>query len=164
MFTKELAALFARDLTRLGQEIEAFPDEAAVWASRPGFTNSAGTLALHLEGNLREYIGRQLGRIAYQRDRPAEFATRGVPKAEIVARVERLRDEVPPVIAALPLEALEAPYPEVVLDAPTTTRQLLVHLHGHLNYHLGQIDCLRRVTTGRGPLPLAGLGPPQHVA
>jgi hypothetical protein len=157
MFATELAALFARDLTRLGQEIEAFPDEASIWAIRPGFTNSAGTLALHLEGNLREFVGRQLGGLAYQRDRPAEFATRGLSKADISARVARLRDELPPVIAALTVEALDATYPEVVLGKPTTTRELLVHLQGHLNYHLGQIDCLRRVTIGGGALPLAGL-------
>ena len=31
-------------------------------------------LALHLEGNIREYIGRQIGGIAYQRERPFEFS------------------------------------------------------------------------------------------
>jgi hypothetical protein len=157
MVATELAALFARDLTRLGQEIEAFPDEASIWATLPGFTNSAGTLTLHLEGNVREYIGRQLGSMPYERDRPAEFATRGIPKAELLARVSRLRQDIPAVIASLPVHALDGVYPEVVLGAPLTTRQFLVHLQGHLNYHLGQIDCLRRVTTGGGALPLAGL-------
>jgi hypothetical protein len=157
MFTNELAALFARDLTRLGQEIEAFPDEAAVWATRPGFPNSAGTLTLHLEGNLREYVGRQLGGVPYVRDRPAEFATRDVPKADLVARTIRLRRDIPAVIAALQDDTLGATYPEPVLGVPLTTRQFLVHLQGHLNYHLGQIDCLRRVTTQSGALPLAGL-------
>ena len=158
MFAKELAALLTRDLTRLGQEIDAFPDEEAIWATMPGVANSAGTLALHLEGNLREYIGRQLGGLQYRRDRPAEFGTRGVSKDELIARVTRLRHEMPPVIAALSVEALDATYPEVVLGTPLTTRQFLVHLQGHLNYHLGQIDYLRRVTTGLGALPLAGLG------
>ena len=62
MLATELAALFARDLRRLQQQLDAFPDDATVWATAPGVTNSAATLALHLEGNLREYIGRQLGR------------------------------------------------------------------------------------------------------
>jgi hypothetical protein len=157
MIAIELAALLTRDLTRLGQELAAFPDEASIWTTLPGFTNSAGTLALHLEGNLREYIGRQLGGVPFARDRPAEFATRGVPKAELCARVARLRADIPAAVAGLDVEALDAIYPEVVLGVPLTTRQFLVHLLGHLNYHLGQIDCLRRVTTRSGALPLAGL-------
>jgi hypothetical protein len=39
-----------------------------------------------------------------------------------------------------------------VLGEPLTTRQFVVHLYGHLNYHLGQIDYLRRVLTGDGAL------------
>ena len=74
----ELAELFARDITRVIQELRAFPDTDSVWKTAPGVTNAAGTLALHLEGNLREYIGRQIGRIDYQRDRPLEFSARGV--------------------------------------------------------------------------------------
>ena len=54
----ELAALFRRDLTRLIQQLDAFPNDQVVWQCAPGVTNSAGNLVLHLEGNLREYIGR----------------------------------------------------------------------------------------------------------
>jgi hypothetical protein len=157
MFAIELAALFTRDLTRLGQEVGAFPDEVSIWATLPGFTNSAGTLTLPLEGNLREYIGRHLGGLPYARDRPAEFATRGVPQAELVARVARLRHDIPAAVAGLPADALDAVYPADALGVPLTTRQFLVHLQGHLNYHLGQIDCLRRVITGGDALRLAGL-------
>jgi hypothetical protein len=28
-----------------------------------------------------------------------------------------------------------------------STQQFVIHLHGHLNYHLGQIDYLRRILT-----------------
>ena len=48
---------------------------------------------------------------------------------------------------------MEKTYPEDVLGAPLSTRQFLVHLLGHLNYHLGQIDYLRRTLTGGGSLP-----------
>jgi hypothetical protein len=69
--------------------------------------------------------------------------------------VAQLQTDIPPVIGALTATLLEAVYPEVVLGVPLTTRQFLVHLHGHLNYHLGQIDYLRRVTTGQGAIGLA---------
>jgi hypothetical protein len=155
----ELAALYARDLTRLLQELRAFPNEDALWTTMPGVSNAAGTLALHLEGNLRDFIGRQLGHIDYTRNRPLEFSRRGVPQAELIARIEGVRDLVPRVIAGLSGEQLGALYPDQVFGAPIATQQFLIHLNGHLNYHLGQIDYLRRITTGADAIPLADLEP-----
>ena len=157
MLASEIAALFARDIARLTQELQAFPDTAAVWTTAPGVTNAAGTLALHLEGNLREYIGRQLGQIAFTRDRPLEFSTRGVERDELIARLEAVKAQIPAVITALTPAELEETYPENVLGKPITTRQFLVHLEGHLNYHLGQLDYLRRFVTGDAAINLAAL-------
>ena len=74
--TSELAALFSRDLAKLSQQIEAFPTDEALWQTLPGVKNAAGNLALHIEGNLREFVGRQLGDLAYQRKRDLEFSSR----------------------------------------------------------------------------------------
>ena len=155
MISTELAALFARDLERLAQELRAFPDTAALWRTAPGVSNAAGTLGLHLEGNLREFVGRQLGGIAYVRDRPLEFSARDVPQSELVRRIEAVRDGIPPVIAALAPQTLDAPYPEPYNGATLSTGKFLLHLYGHLSYHLGQIDYLRRITTGDGAIALA---------
>lgn len=155
----ELAALFARDLTRVAQETAAFPSDDALWQTVPGVTNSAGNLALHLEGNLREFVGRQLGGIAYTRQRPAEFATTGLTREEVAARIEGTRETIVPVLAGLDEARLEAAYPEFVLGQSLPTRMFLLHVLGHLNYHLGQMDYLRRVTTGNGAIPLTGLQP-----
>lgn len=57
----ELSHLFRRDLARLQQEVNAFNDDQGLWLRLPGVENTAGNLVLHLEGNLREFIGRQLG-------------------------------------------------------------------------------------------------------
>ena len=157
MFATDLSVLFARDIMRLRQEIEAFPDTASLWVTGPGVSNGAGSLALHLEGNLREYIGRQLGGIDYTRDRPAEFNARGVAREDLLSRIDAVAASIPPVIAGLSGAALDAVYPEAVLGRPWSTRQFLMHLSGHLNYHLGQIDYLRRLTTGAGAIQLAGL-------
>lgn len=157
MFAMEVSALFARDLERLIQELEAFPDTESVWTTAPGVTNSAGTLALHLEGNLREYIGRQLGHIVYTRQRPLEFSTRGVERLELIARIRAVKDTIPGVVAGLSLAECDATYPEPITGTPISTRQFLVHLQGHLNYHLGQVDYLRRFVTGNGAIELASL-------
>jgi hypothetical protein len=152
---KELAELFARDITRVIQELRAFPDTASVWKTAPGVTNAAGTLALHLEGNLREYIGRQMGRIGYTRDRPLEFSARGVERDDLIARLEAVHNQIPRVIAGLSDAQLDAIYPEQFHGVAMTTRQFLVHLEAHLNYHHGQIDDLRRFATGDGAIALA---------
>ena len=137
------------------QELRAFPDTESIWKAAPGVSNAAGTLALHLEGNLREYIGRQLGQIAYTRDRPREFSARGMAREEVIARLEAVKASIPAVIAALTNEQLNAIYPENVLKTPLSTRQFLMHLLGHLNYHLGQVDYLRRFVTGNAAIDLA---------
>jgi hypothetical protein len=157
MLSNELSVLFARDIARLIQELTAFPDTASLWKTAPGVTNAAGTLALHLEGGLRHFVGWHLGKIDYKRDRPLEFSARGVEQAELIARLERLKEMVPRVVAGLSESELDADFPEVVLDKPLPTRQWLIHLNGHLNYHLGQIDYLRRFVTGSGAIELAGL-------
>src|SRR5205807_2191816 len=109
--------------------------------------NSAGNLTLHLEGNLREYIGRLLGGVEYRRTRPEEFARKGVAIAELAARIEDVQRIVPRVIRGVSEEQLRSTFPEDPLGAPLSTQQFLMHLYGHLSYHLGQIDYLRRVLT-----------------
>jgi len=157
MLQDELADLYSRDLTRLLQELRAFPDTASLWKTLPGVTNSAGNLALHLEGNLREYIGRQVGKIDYTRDRPLEFSRRDVEQEEIVRRIEAVKEMVPAVLRGVTSQQFDALYPEQVMGHPMTTRLFLIHLLGHLQWHLGQIDYLRRITTGQGAVQLATL-------
>ena len=152
-----LAEIFGRDLLRLIQQIRAFPDEGMIWRTVPGITNSAGNLALHVEGNLREYVGRQLGASEFQRNREAEFTARRVPREELVSRIEELRNSIPRIIASLSSVRMDSEYPEVVLEKALSIGAFLIHLHGHLNWHLGQIDYLRRTLSGNGAIKGAGL-------
>lgn len=156
-FAAGLAALFSRDLTRLIQELEAFPNDEALWQRAPGVTNSAGNLVLHLEGNLREYIGRQLGHVAYTRVRDQEFGLAGLSRDDLVGRMEEVNELVAKVLSELSDSELAAPYPERVLETTLSSHDFLVHLHGHLNFHLGQIDYLRRILTEGSAVAFAGL-------
>ena len=146
-FAQDLASFFSRDLLRMVEQLRLFPNDEAVWATPPGITNSAGTLTLHIDGNLREYIGRQLGGVSYTRDRPAEFSARGVPKDELLVRIAELCELIPSIVARLSDAQIEAVYPEKVFDAPMRTGEFLLHLYGHLNWHRGQLDYVRRIVT-----------------
>lgn len=154
-FGPSLAAMFHRDLNRLLQEIEGFPDDHSLWITAKGMNNSPGNLVLHLEGNLREYIARQLGSANYKRNRPEEFSNKGLSKADLSHRVSQLILEIPPVISTI-LDADE-PYPQNVLGAPLSKGHFLLHLLGHFNYHLGQIDSARRAATSAGAIQFAPL-------
>jgi hypothetical protein len=157
----EISRLLARELATLRDELLAYPDERAIWSVPKGVPNSAGNLALHLTGNLRWFIGAQLGATGYVRDRDAEFSRRDVPRAELIAQVEAAADEVTRALAALDPSALDAQYPLEVGGIRLTTGRFLLHLEGHFAYHLGQLDYHRRVVTGIGTsvgaLPLAAL-------
>jgi hypothetical protein len=143
-----LAAILDRDLSTLRREVEAYPDERELWREVPGVSNVAGTLVLHLAGNLQHYFGTRLGGTGYVRDRPAEFSRRGVPRSELLREIEAARDAVRAGLARLSESQLGAEFPEAVAGARLATGEYLVHLSVHFAYHLGQVDYHRRVVTG----------------
>jgi hypothetical protein len=143
-----VAAILDRDLRTLRRELEAYPDERQIWQAVPGLPNSAGTLALHLAGNLQHYIGARLGGAGYVRNRDAEFSRRDVPRAELLAEIERARTAIAAALPGVAPEALARDYPEAIADAHIRTDEYLVHLCAHFAYHLGQLDSHRRIVTG----------------
>ena len=146
--TDDLVKLFDRELDKLIAELELFESEAALWAGAAGVSNAAGNLALHIVGNLNQYIGVRLGGTDYLRDRSAEFGSRDIPRHELIARVSATKTMLETVLVRLEAAQLEEIYPEEVLGYAMTTRYLLIHLYGHLNYHLGQVNYLRRMQHG----------------
>ena len=153
MYTDWLGGVLVRDLKSLARQLESFTDERDIWKTMPGIANSAGTLTLHLAGNIQHFVGMQLGGSSYKRDRDAEFKRRDVPRAELLQQVQASIDAVQRVMPTLTDEALDQPYPQKIGDATVTTGDFLTHLAVHLTYHLGQIDYHRRMVTGAGSAP-----------
>ena len=148
-----LARVLLRDLASVRSQLEAYPDEESIWQTPPGMTNSAGTLALHIAGNLQHFIGAKLGGTGYVRDRTAEFELRDVPRAELIDRLERATRAVQVTLATLPGEVLDQVFPEPLGELQPTTGQVLVHRAMHLGYHVGQRDYHRRAVTGDPSIP-----------
>jgi uncharacterized damage-inducible protein DinB len=165
MSTANISRLINRELVSLRDELLAYPNEADMWQLPKGLPNSAGNLALHLVGNLRFFIGAQLGANGYVRDRDAEFAKKGVPRADIVKWIETATDEVTRTLATLDPAQLEKPFPVEIGGNRMQTGMFLQHLASHLAYHLGQIDYHRRVVTGSslsvGALPVPAIAMPK---
>jgi uncharacterized damage-inducible protein DinB len=153
-----------RDLQTFQREIELFPSDDAVWQTVPGITNPAGTLALHVCGNLRHYLGAVLGSSGYVRDRDAEFRLRGVPRRDLVENLVGAREVVIRTLQTLSPETLQSAYPEPLGGVTLRTDWFLLHLGTHLAFHLGQAGYLRRMITGdsasTSPISLKALGEP----
>ncbi len=158
----DLSALFLREIDALSREVELYPTDAAVWKEIPGMPNTGGTLVLHLVGNLRFFIGSTIGGVDYVRDREAEFALRGVPRATLRSMIATARRDVERGLSQLSTSMLEAPYPVAVGGRQMPTQLFVLHLLSHLAYHLGQIDYHRRTSSGdsasANALSLATLG------
>ena len=148
MTTAWIGGVLARELRTLAQELLAYEDETELWKVPPGIGNSAGTLALHLCGNLRHFVGATLGDSGYERDRPAEFERRDVPRDELLAEIEATAADVQRALAGLDERRLAEPFPLEIAGVRPDTGDFLIHLVTHLAYHLGQIDYHRRLVTG----------------
>jgi hypothetical protein len=144
----DYARFIGRELATVRDQLLAYPDNDSIWALPPGLPNSAGTLALHIAGNLRWFIGAQIGGSGYVRNRDLEFSARGLPRDELVRNIEAASDEVTRALAQLDDARLDQNFPLEVGGVKLPTGRFVGHLAVHLAYHLGQMDYHRRVVTG----------------
>ena len=152
-----------RELRTLRLELEAYPDEQLLWELPPGCPNSAGTLALHLAGNLRHYVGALLGGNGYIRNRDEEFAARDIPREVLLAQIAEAEAAVASTLPRLSEAQMAEPFPEPIREHHLQTGELLVQLAVHLAYHLGQISYHRRLVTGN-PQGVGALSAAELVA
>ena len=112
-------------------------DEGDLWWRPNAQANAVGNLVLHLAGSNRYNIDHVIAGRADLRNRDAEFAARGVQKAQVRHTWDdsvRLVDEV---LAGLdPVQLTET----TERGGKTTTfAQVLLHVVAHVAVHLGQI-------------------------
>lgn len=146
MLSDTLISLFDRDLNRVIDELNLYQSEFNLWKVEVNISNSAGNLALHLIGNLKTYIGKEIGNFSYVRNRDLEFSDKNFPREKIVADLNDTIAIIKDSLKSVSDEDLKKDYPLLVLSERTSTEYFLVHLATHLNYHLGQINYHRRFT------------------
>ena len=145
MFTESLIEIYTIDLTKLKTEIESYSDESKLWIISGEIKNSAGNLCLHINGNLKHFIGAILGKSGFIRDRESEFIQKNIPKSELLKSTDETLETVTRTISSLHEESISENYPVQFSGKIVTTEYLLIHLAAHLNYHLGQINYHRRL-------------------
>jgi hypothetical protein len=137
--------LIIRDLQALRLEVSSFTEDSFIWNKLPGTVNSAGHLTLHLVGNLNHFIGAGLGKTGYIRNRENEFTCAPVSKTELLKEVDEC-------ISTIEISFAQISDGDLQKDFPLSWREglfyntnfMLVQLTAHLNYHLGQVNYLRR--------------------
>lgn len=143
---EELLSLLRRDLGELRREILASPEER-LFTAPAGVPNSIGTVALHLAGNLRHYVGAVLGGTGYVREREEEFSRR-CDAREILAELDSALADVEAVLPNLSPAQLSNPFPLEIEGRSIPVRIFLWRLAVHLAYHLGQAVTVRRAIAG----------------
>lgn len=134
------------ELEKLRNEVRELAEplsDKEMWAKpiEPG--NSVGHLILHLTGNLNHFVGAQLGKTGYVRDREREF-TEGSPppRATLCANFDAAVATFRRVVEGLSAEQLAAPHPDARFGP---VLQALVHLAGHFALHRGQMSYIVRL-------------------
>jgi hypothetical protein len=145
MTNSEIAGLYERDLRKLIEEINLFEREENLWKTLGSIKNSAGNLALHIIGGLNFLIGATLAHTGYVRNRDQEFINKSVEKNLLVEQLEELIPMICKTLFALTPQQMESPYPRFFDKENATISYVLSQLLLHLNYHLGQVNYLRRV-------------------
>jgi hypothetical protein len=145
MIVNSIKSIFIRDLSKLKGEIESYPDENSIWEIRSDINNSAGNLTLHLIGNLNTYIGAELNKTGYIRNRELEFTLKNIPRVQLIQSIEATISVIENVLDQLSVKDLKKEYPTLIWEKKTSTEYVLIHLTTHLAYHLGQINYHRRL-------------------
>jgi hypothetical protein len=145
MLNTMLANFYERDIRKLIEEINLFKNEEDLWKTQGSVKNTSANLVLHIIGGMNYLIGATLAHTGYVRNRDEEFIRTGVEKKELVAQLEELITMINKTLNAFSQEQLEAEYP-IFFDKPKASNSyVLIQLLLHLNYHLGQVNYLRRM-------------------
>jgi len=121
------------------RELAAPLTDSQFWQKPFRFGNSFGHLVLHLTGNLSYYIGAQIAKTGYVRDRPREFNEPNPPSKEEALR--RLDDTVGMVLKTVRAQSpadWSAEYSGVGSDAKNRL-DVVVICAAHMQHHIGQM-------------------------
>jgi len=145
MLSNTLANFYERDIRKLIGEVNLFTNEENLWRTKGSVKNASGNLVLHIIGGLNYLIGATLAQTGYVRDRDREFTRKDVERKDLVAQLEELIPMINKTMNALTHEHMEAEYPLIFDNMKVPTSYVLLQLLLHLNYHLGQVNYLRRI-------------------
>ena len=145
MVIEALQKLFERDLIKLKREIELYENDDLLWKIENSIKNSEGNLCLHIIGNLKTFIGNGLAQTDYVRQRDFEFSGKYVDRNKLYKALDETIKVVTEGLSKVTEEKLNDDFPILIWEEKKGMVFTLIHLHCHLNYHLGQVNYHRRL-------------------
>jgi Protein of unknown function (DUF1572) len=145
MMIQPYLEFFLRDLDKLKEEISNYTNENDIWMVKGEIQNSAGTLTLHLIGNLKHFIGAQIGLTGYVRNRDQEFSDRNISRKKLISEIEEAISILKEVLPTIKDEDFSKEFPVEMYGARRNTGYIMLSLSTHFCYHLGQINYHRRL-------------------
>jgi len=121
------------------RELAAHFTDKQFWQKPFPYGNSFGHLVLHLTGNLNYYIGAQIAKTGYVRDRPREFNDPNPPsKEEALKRFDDAVAMVQRTIRAQSQEDWTAEYSGAGTNAKVRL-DMIMQCAAHMQHHIGQM-------------------------
>jgi hypothetical protein len=121
------------------RELAAPLTNAQFWHRAYPYGNSFGHLVLHLTGNLNYYVGAQIAKTGYVRDRPREFSDPNPPsKDEALKRFDDAVNMVLKIIRTQSPEDWSAEYSGAGADAKNRL-EMVLQCAAHIQHHIGQM-------------------------
>jgi uncharacterized damage-inducible protein DinB len=134
-------------LPRIERCLELLSQEQIWWRPNAA-SNSAGNLALHLAGNVRQWIVSALGGEPDSRQRDQEFAERGpLPRSELVRVLNASVKDACRVLRRLSGTELARIYS--IQRLSVTGLNAVFHVVEHFAFHTGQIIFISKEQLGR---------------
>ena len=100
-------------------------------------------MAAHLAGSGTYLIKEVIGRQPIQRDREAEFVTRGVNPSTLKARVDAAAKSIEQVLSPFTVGQMEED--RKYRDRTATVRWIILHVIEHTALHLGHMQITRQL-------------------
>ncbi len=121
--------------------------EDQIWARGHENENAVGNLALHLAGNVSQWILGPLGGVTLRRDRDGEFAARGgFDGKQLAANLNATVEQATAIVASLTTEQLTATY--TIQNYPVSGVDAVYHVVEHFAQHTAQIIFATKMLTG----------------
>ena len=122
--------------------------EDEIWWRPNESSNSAGNLALHLAGNVRQWIASGLGGAPDHRVRDEEFAERGpVPRARLIRGLRAAVNDACEVFERLSDDDLGKTH--TIQKLEVTGLNAIQHVIEHFAFHSGQIIYITKLKQDR---------------
>ncbi len=136
---------------QVAQVLDGLTVDALNWHPLPDDTNSLYALAVHLLGAERRWLHLEVGGRKIQRDREAEFRTRGDEITSLLATYQTVALTSETILA--PLEEPEMGVLRGQSPDAHSVRWCILHVIEHYNEHLGQMVLTRQLWENRTARP-----------